>query len=354
MSQRLLARYIGRSVLMAVLGVLLALVGLDMVFAFLAELEDLGPGYGWLEALRYVGLTAPRRIHDMLPVATLIGGIVGLGQLANHSELTVMRASGVPTRRIVGWALRPALLLIALGLVLGQYVVPAAEREAAASQSLAKGRSLESKLSGYWHREGNQLIHIQAARAGDSLQGVTFYTLDDQRRLVEAMAAEQAVYQQGRWRLLGVSSSQWLPAGVQASRAVTVPWKTALTPEFLRLVTLEPEHLSLTSLYEYAGYLARQGLRSDVYFLEFWKKLLAPLAVVSMVLIACSFVFGPLRSVPMGQRIMAGVMTGLLFRYGQDFSGYASLVFQFSPLMAALVPVLLCLGLGGYALSRAK
>lgn len=354
MSQRLLARYIGRSVLMAVLGVLLALVGLDLVFAFLAELEDVGPGYGWQEALRYVGLTAPRRIHDMLPVATLIGGIVGLGLLANHSELTVMRAAGIQTRQIVLWALRPALLLIVLGLILGQYVVPVAEREAAVAQSLAKGRSLESKLSGYWHREGDQLIHIQAARSGDSLQGVTFYTLDPQRRLTVALTADQAVYRQGHWQLVGVRSSQWSATGVQAAQAVTKPWKTALTPEFLRLVTLEPEHLSLTSLYEYAGYLARQGLRADVYFLEFWKKLLAPLAVVSMVLIACSFVFGSLRTVPMGQRIMAGVMTGLLFRYGQDFAGYASLVFQFSPLMAALVPVLLCLGVGGYALSRVK
>ena len=58
------------------------------------------------------------------------------------------------------------------------------------------------------------------------------------------------------------------------------------------MVTLNPEYLSLTSLYEYAGYLKQQGLGADVYFLEFWKKALAPLATISMVLIACSFIFG--------------------------------------------------------------
>ena len=54
-----------------------------------------------------------------------------------------------------------------------------------------------------------------------------------------------------------------------------------------------------------------------------------------MVLIACSFIFGPLRSVTLGLRIITGVLVGLVFRYGQDAAGFASLLMQ--PLAVAVV-----------------
>ena len=90
------------------------------------------------------------------------------------------------------------------------------------------------------------------------------------------------------------------------------------------------------------------------YFLEFWKKVLAPIATLSMVLVACSFIFGPLRSVTMGLRLIFGIFAGLGFRYLQDFSGYASLVYDFSPLLAAALPIAFCLLGGVWALARVK
>ena len=109
-----------------------------------------------------------------------------------------------------------------------------------------------------------------------------------------------------------------------------------------------------TRLFRYASYLEHQGLSSRAYFLEFWKKALAPITTLSMVLVACSFVFGPLRSVTMGLRIIFGILAGLGFRYLQDFSGYASLVYHFSPLLAAGLPIALSLFGGIVALHRVR
>ena len=64
----------------------------------------------------YVLLTAPRRAYDLLPIAALVGGMAGLGMLATHSELTVMRAAGVSIGRIVWWVLKPSLVLVVAGL----------------------------------------------------------------------------------------------------------------------------------------------------------------------------------------------------------------------------------------------
>lgn len=354
-----LPRYVSRTVLGAMLLVLLLLLGLDVVFSFIAELEELRADYRAPQALIYVLLTSPRRAYDMLPIAALVGGIAGLGMLANHSELTVMRAAGVSIRRIVWWVLKPALLMVVAGLLLGQYVVPKTERLAEERRAEALGQESGAgtgMFGAYWHREGNTVLNVALVDATGLLKGLSFFRFDDNGRFLGSVRANEARFiDGGGWELSGLSETRIEADGhTVTSTREKERWDSKLTPEYLRLVTLKPEYLSLSSLYEYATYLKQQGLDAEAYFLEFWKKALAPLATISMVLIACSFIFGPLRSVTMGLRILSGVLAGLLFRYGQDFLGYASLVYDFSPLLAAGLPIAVCLVAGGVAIARVR
>lgn len=337
--------------------VLFLLLGLELVFSFIGELENVKGDYSAMAALRYILLTAPRRAYDMLPIAALIGGMTGLGMLASSSELTVMRAAGVSIGRIVWWVVKPALAFVVAGLLLSQFVVPHTEQMAEQGKATAQGRLyMGGWLKSYWHREGNDLLRIGAVEPGGRLRDVVVFRFSDDGRLQDAARADAARFEgeQG-WLLQGLHITSLGEDG--SARVETLPerrWESQLTPEFLGLVTLDAENLSLTNLYRYAHYMKAQGLDAGAYLLQFWKKALAPLATLSMVLIACSFIFGPLRSVTMGLRIMAGIMAGLTFRYGQDFLGYASLVYDFSPVFAAGLPVALCLLIGGVAISRVK
>lgn len=353
---KLLAGYTSRTVLASMLLMLLILVGLDVVFSFVGELDGLKGNYRAPQALWYVLLTAPSRTYEMLPISALVGGIVGLGMLANHSELTVMRAAGVSIRRIVWWVLRPALVLVVIGVLLGQFVVPVTQQAAEVHRAVSLGRSYTpGQLWGYWHREGNTFIQINLVQPDGILLGVNQYSFTPEHRLNQSSYADKAVYDGKGWTLQAVKDTTLAPdGGAQSGEAASRAWPSELTPGFLQLATVDPEFLSLTNLYRFAHHLADQELDAGQYFLEFWKKLFAPLATISMVLIACSFIFGPLRSVTMGLRILAGVMAGLLFRYGQDFFGYASLVYHFSPVLAAGLPIALCLGIGVVAIARVR
>lgn len=351
-----LSRYVSLSVFSAMLLVLFLLLGLELVFSFIGELDDVKGGYTAYEALVYIVSTAPRRAYDMLPLAALIGGITGLGMLANHSELTVMRAAGVSILRIVWWVVRPALVFVLLGLLLSQYVVPPSERMAEARKAQAQGAaSLSGWLSSYWHREGDSLMRIGTVSPDGVLQDMMQFRFGARGELLATARIAEARYIGGQWQMYGIKETQRLGDGrTQVVTAAQRIWPSQLTPAFLKLVTLDPENLSLSNLYRYARYMQAQGLDAGAYFLEFWKKALAPFATLSMVLIACSFIFGPLRSVTMGLRILSGVMAGLLFRYGQDFLGYASLVYDFSPLLAAALPIAACLVIGSVAIARVR
>ncbi len=351
-----LSRHVSLTVLMAMLMVQVLLLGLDLVFSFIGELENVKGGYGALKAFQYVLWVLPRHVYEILPMAALIGALVGLGSLASSSELTVMRAAGVSTGRIVWWVMRGALLMILLGLLLGEKVVPWTDQRAEVLKAHALGRDYQpGRITGYWQREADELINIQLVSPDGAILGVTRYRYDAQGRLTEAVHAASGAFNGDHWQLNDLRRTELLASGdARVSRQATDTWQSALTPDFLRVASAPPEQLHLADLRDYANYLKEQALDAGAYELQFWKKVFSPVAVFSMVLVACSFIFGPLRSVTLGLRIIIGVLFGLVFRYGQDAIGFASLLFHWSPLLAVTLPIGLCLLAGSYALYRVR
>ena len=352
---RRLDRYIGSAVLFSILVVSLIILGLDVLFAFINELDDLQGSYGAMQALGYVLLTAPRRFYDMLPLAALIGCLVGLGTLASNSELTVMRAAGVSLTRIITAVMKPLLVLMLAGVLIGEYVAPWSENQAESRRAVAQssGEAVSSSR-GLWHREGNDFIHINAVQPSGVLHGVTRYRFDDQRDLLETSFARRATVQADGWRVEDVESTLFQADGrTEITTSNEQTWELELTPELLRVVVLDPDVLPMSGLWEYQQYLAEQGLNNSLYWLSFWKKLFQPLATIALVFVAISFIFGPLRSVTLGQRVFTGVLVGFSFQILQDLLGPSSLVFGFSPLIAVLAPILGLLLMGAWLIRRA-
>ncbi|WP_285274844.1 LPS export ABC transporter permease LptG [Halopseudomonas bauzanensis] len=351
---RLLDRHIGKTIFFSVLTVALIIVGLDLLFAYISELEDLEGDYGAVEALTYIILTTPRRLYELLPMAALVGCLIGLGTLASNSELTVMRASGVSIGRIMGAVLKPLLVLMVAGVLLGEYVAPYSENMAESRRALAVGSGDAVKSKGLWHREGEDFIHINAVQTNGVLHGITRYRFDDQRELLETSFAQRARVQDEHWLLEDVATTLFDADGTsRVEQHEQQRWDVGLSPRLLRVVLLDPDVLPLTGIWHYQNYLAEQGLNNSQYWLAFWKKLLQPLTTAALVFVAISFIFGPLRSVTLGQRVFTGVLVGFSFRILQDLLGPSSLVFGFSPLIAVVLPILILVVMGGWLMRRA-
>lgn len=353
---KLIDRYIGKTVAISILAVLGIILGLSMLFAYIDELTDLTDGYGPLQALQYILITIPRRVYELLPMTALIGCLVGLGTLASKSELTVMRAAGVSLSHIVWAVMKPMLVLMVAGVLIGEYVAPWSESIAQSQRALAQGQGdAQSSKRGLWHRQGNEFIHINAVQPRGIIYGVTRYHFDDDRVLKTASFAKRAIHRGDHWMLEGIATTYLLP---EEKRSVVIystddRWDVQLDPELLNTVLMEPERLPLTGLWRYIHYLAEQELNTNRYWLAFWTKLLQPLVTATLVLLAISFIFGPLRTVTMGQRLFTGVLIGFVFQIAQDLLGPSSLVFNFPPLLAVVIPALVCAMIGMMLLRRA-
>jgi len=347
-------RYVMRTVGGAMFLVMVVVLSLDLIFGFIAELEDARNDYQTMQALWYVFMTLPRRIYDYLPLGAFMGCLVGLGAMASSSELTVIRAAGVSLKRIVWSAMKPALVVVLIGLVVGEYVAPPAERMAQSQKAIAQGAGQNiASDSGIWHREGDVFMHLNAVSPDGDLRGVSLFRFDAERWMLSASFAEQATYQGDHWLLQNVATTLIGDERLNRETHDALRWETGLSPDVLSVLIVKPENLPITGLYTYASYLDDQGLNSANYWLAFWKKVLMPLGTAVMVLVAMSFIFGPLRSVTMGFRVFTGLIVGLLFKYMQDLLGPMSLVFGFNPVLAILLPIAVNAVVGAVLMRRA-
>ena len=360
----ILPRYVIRSALLAMTGAVVGLWLLQMVFAYLGELESISDTYTLKDALQFILYRSPYFLVQFIPTGALLGAVIGLGLLANHSELIIMRASGISLYRIIGWVMLPAFIFVAISLAVNQFVLPVANQHAAA----IKNDTIYEKLitiDGYWavQNEGDtqEVVYISYADSEGRLGEVKRYQLKD-GQLLAAFRADAGIYQpkpldagtdaRYTWQLSGVDEvtvgSDRVEQQHADARYLTLP----IAPTDVHLLTREPEDLSLSDLYAHHRLMQHQGARSIRHELAFWQKLLSPFAVLSLVLVASSFVFGSLRSQGLGLRIVLALLTGLLFSYLTDLTGFVALATGLPPLLMAVLPIVISTLAGMYLLNK--
>ena len=182
--------------------------------------------------------------------------------------------------------------------------------------------------------------------------GVSIYVFDDQNRLRVVTKAQEANYDGEQWTLSDVIQSNLDKEGVSVKAVEYAKWRSQLNPGLLNVVVVPPEFLPVWSLIEYIRYLKINHQSVGQYQMAFWMKVMMPLSSAVMVFLAVPFVFGPLRSTPIGARILVGALVGIGFHlFNQSFQ-HIGLVFGVLPWLAASLPTFLFAVVGYYWMNK--
>lgn len=351
---RILDRYIGLAVLGGTLLVLGVLLALFFFVAFIGEQEYIGrEAYGLPQALLYVVMMMPRMAYQLLPLAALLGSLAGLGLLAGNNELLVMRAAGISLQRIVFAVMKAAALLMLFAIILSEFVVSQSEQEARAMRATALSAQVAYRTSdGFWTRNENSYINVRTVLSDGRLAGIHIYEFDQHQRLIQITLARQALYENNQWHLRDIDRTEFRDGRVFNEHLEQTDWPTLLDPQLLEVVAVKPRSLSATGLYRYINYLRGNGLDATRYEVEFWAKVVMPLATAVMVFLAVPFVFGSLRSVGVGQRTMVGALIGIAFYLLNQVFSHVGMAYQLPPLLGAALPTLLFFGLAMWLMRR--
>jgi len=352
----ILHRYIAKQVMIATLLVIVVIVGLAFVIGLLSELRDIGVGdYGVGEAIIHITLQLPRIIYDFFPMLMLLGGVMGLGVLSANQELVTMRTSGVSLWSIVKAVMLAAIVLIIFATILGETVAPhttfLANKRKFSDQN--NGQVVVTE-GGVWMHEGNNFLHINRVTDKNHLEGVTRYQFDTNHQLLAAYYVKTLEFTKHQWLLHDLVKTTFNRDKTNSIEAVRATWDLKLNPSLINVGLIEPSEMTLHHLLAYSQHLEENGLQAGFFELEFWKRLVQPFTTLVMILLAIPFALSAPRSLTMGLKILFGIMVGLVFYIFNALVGQFSIVFQLSPLFAALFPTVLFALIGYGVMTRVR
>ncbi|ETX09469.1 permease [Marinomonas ushuaiensis DSM 15871] len=347
-------KYIASSVLWSFLVVTVVLLGLDFALTFIEQIKKVNDNYTIQSLLQVISLRLPGRLAEYIPIASLIGTLMGLGTLAATSELTVMRAAGMPIWRIGFAACQPIVLVSLLGMGISEFVAPVAAQKANLIEKFQDQKNDTFSLTGgVWLKADNNFVYIDAADREGKLYGIQIFSPENQELTHVKNAASAQHIEGSLWQLNTVTETTFYPDHIETTSIDRSEWRVSIMPEHLFLASQEPDSLSLSQLMNYQQYLRQQHLDASQYELEFWITALRPIASLALVLVALSSVFGPLRSSTMGGRIFSGVLIGLAFQNALNLFGRMSVAIDFPPAIGVSIPIAICL-LAGLVLMRRR
>jgi len=343
-----LRRYLVREIMAATALVFVALLMLFAFFDLVDQIGDLGQGgYRLRHILVFVLFSVPNHVYELFPIAVLIGTLFALAQLVASSEYTVMRTSGVSLTRMSVMLGGVGLMFAATAFVFGEFVAPPAEQFAQRLRSQAvTGLVAQEFRSGLWVKDGKSFINVLEVMPDATLKGVRIYDFDDQSHLRSISFAKHGDYQGGRrWVLKDVVRTTFDDRKTNVSTIAEESWQSVLDPNLLNMLLVQPEQMSAWNLHSYAQHLRENRQKALRYEIALWTKIMYPLAVLVMMVLALPFAVYQRRQGGVGAKIFAGIMLGLAFYFLNRLFAHLGLLNDWPPVLSAVLPTLIFLGM---------
>lgn len=359
-------RLIYREVLTSIALVALAFLSLFFFFDLVDELQYLGKNsslsadniYQIRHALLYVALLIPNHLYELLPISVLIGTIFVMARMAQSSEYTILRTSGLGPWRALRLLLALGAFFVALSFAVGDYLAPASERAA----QLLKAR-YQNKITvgqtGAWLKEkqaySSVVVNVKELSPDNEMHGVKIFEFNSKGLIVSTTEAPVGTFgTDDAWLLQQATRAEFeVPAGLTSASPtqavakvsrVTLPsfhWPTEISAEMVSVALLKPDRMATIDLFNYIRHLQANDQTAQRYEIEFWKKVFYPLSCLVMVMLALPFAYLHFRSGGIASYVFAGVMIGISFFLLNNVFGYIGNLRNWQPWLAAATPGLL-------------
>jgi lipopolysaccharide export system permease protein len=341
MAMKIYERHLAREVYAATILVLLAFLALFAFFDLIHEFEDLGKGeYQLHHALIYVSLTMPGRVYELFPIAVLIGTLYGLTLLARHSEITVLRASGLSTGQMLLSLGKIGSVFVLLTFVFGEFIAPPAEKAAQELRLKATSTLVAQEFrTGLWVKDELAFLNVKEVLPDATLREIRIYQFDSKYQLLSISEAETGTFDPpNHWKLKNVVQTLFEGDRARVAKAPEMDWESALNPDIVSVLMVVPERMSLTTLYQYIRHLEDNQQKTERYQIALWKKLIYPLAALVMMALALPFAYTHNRMAAVSIKVFTGVMMGIAFHMLNGLFSHLGVINSWRPFFSAITP----------------
>ena len=337
-------RYIAKTLLTYTIIVLVVWISIYSFFNFLAELNSVGKAeYTILSAFTYIVLQLPEVAYRQAAPIILLGCILGMGHLATTGQLLIFRVSGASILKITLLTLKNSLIFVLFFIFIGEFLAPISSSFAESTRSNALGNSAASiSQEGFWIRDGDNFINVKKNIDGTLFSGITVIEVNSSNKIERIIKSENALFDGNSLDMSGseifsIDGSSFFD-GISLKERNSYDKTVSFDKDLIDSLEKEPEDLSTWTLFKQIRFLSDNKLRSGIFEVELYKRLIQPVTLIAMVLLAMIFIFGSTRDVTLGRKIFFGVALGLSFEMLSRIASAMALSLDLNPLMSSILP----------------
>tara|TARA_B110000459_G_C16538142_1_gene460595 strand:+ start:123 stop:1205 length:1083 start_codon:yes stop_codon:yes gene_type:complete len=339
--------YITKTLLTYSLVVLLVWLGIYSFFNFLAELGDIGKkNYTIFKALQYILFQMPQVAYNQASPIILLGCVLGMGHLATTNQLLIFRISGISIMKITWLTVKNALFFVFVLIIIGEVLAPISTSFSENNRSIALGQeSLSKNQESFWIRDGDNFINITNNINENFISDITIIEVNLLNKINRIVKSSKASF---KGNILELTDSKIysindksLFEGISLKERNNYQKNVTFDQDLISSLEKKPKDLTTYSLLKQIQFLSGNKLKSGIFEVELYKRLVKPFTLIVMILMAMIFIFGSNRDTTLGRKIFFGVALALSFELLSRVGGALALSFDFNPLLSAILPVMI-------------
>lgn len=334
----------------AVLIVTLGFLSLFFFFDFIDDLGDMSrKGYQFHHILIRSLLQVPAHLYELMPIVILIGTIFVLARMAQSSEFTILRTSGLSPKRALKLLATVGCVGAFITFMLGDILIPATNQFSNRfMENLHSSQSTPSRSTrAAWLKDKDDEFSYAVSvfqESSHKLSAVQLYAFNNNNQLVSWINAPTAtINTNGTWTIENATRSTLVDVTSTQARIIDEPiqdiiWNTHLNANVVSIATSKDTGLSILALSQFIQHLSLNGQDFDTFSFSLWQKLFYPFSCLVMVMLALPFAYMHFRSGGISTKVFGGIMIGISFVVINSMFGHIGQLQHWPPIISAAMP----------------
>jgi lipopolysaccharide export system permease protein len=340
---KILKQYIFKTMAFYTIGVMFIWLGVYAILNFITEIDKVGQAnYTILKAILYVLLDLPSVLYSHSAVIILLGTILSFGHLVATSQLTIVLVNGISVIKVTLFAVISALIFMIIVIIFSESVSYKATEYAENYRAKALGKNIQSEnQEDFWFRDKDSIINIKNSFDGHLLFDVMLIKLNEFNKIYELIYSKKALFKDEELEFINAKKYQleYNEQIVDIKTTYLDKYNTKLLFDKKLILNLKKtvNKLSTLELYKYINFLKQNKLASGEFEVEFYKRIVKPFTLVTIILFSMLFVFGSFRDSSTANKVLLGLTLGLFFELISRIGGVLSLRFDYNSFFGSIM-----------------
>lgn len=344
---KLLDKYLFSLIFKSSILTLLGLVALFSFFQFLEELDDIGTKYYTLNvAIKFVLFKIPSYFNMLSILGIMIGVVFILGQLNSNRELQIYHVASISRKAIIIKSLKFSSLISLFLIIILETISPFSLTIADKFKKEALRQPVISELGDIWLKKNNNFFNI--TKNADSYDLKVFEV--EEGTLLKSFLYKENVEISNEFLTAKNSSKIEIKESNGLFKVVDNSQVGEFRFEFesdqQQLMKKNLKLLSISEILSSIKFSIDNQINFEEIFLELVSRLIKPLTLVGMILIATPFVLNFKRSTSVGNRIFIAIAIGVLTHLLTKISSVLSVAYENLTFFGPFIPTIFLILLG--------